>query len=374
MPDNFFVNVPPITGGSGSGVLSINGDTTAAQTIAGGNAISAGTVGGVTTVAFTGSTTVDLLFPANSNIGVQAGQHSGTDYRPANMFLTGGIFTGNILNLDPPYGFNNAIVDGYFAAGNNLANTAVFLGASTLFNGVAQATYGFLKDGGVSTVPAFVNLNTAGDYNMYYGLSHRSIARQDFLKFGADGSFSVLAGDTNLTGNLNFPVDQTYNIGTPDGGTTLDRPSQVYIANLLDLDSAGTSSSQAPTINLGLSQLIFDYNTDATTISAGSNTVGDGAGYLELVGNLVNAQCTIGTDYSVLTPGLYSSALYLGTPGGPGTTIVAGGVVVPKLTTTQRLAMQSAIALPAGLIVLDTTLHKMCFYDDTGTWQVITSV
>jgi hypothetical protein len=46
-----------------------------------------------------------------------------------------------------------------------------------------------------------------------------------------------------------------------------------------------------------------------------------------------------------------------------------GGVVLPRMTTTQK----NAISSPAqGLMVFDTTLVKLCVYSGT-TWETITS-
>jgi hypothetical protein len=77
--------------GGGGGIQSINGDTTAAQTIVGGTDITANTVGGTTTITYTGSSGGGGIVRSISNASstTSAGSTAGTDY----VYICTGTFT-----------------------------------------------------------------------------------------------------------------------------------------------------------------------------------------------------------------------------------------------------------------------------------------
>lgn len=128
-----------------------------------------------------------------ANFGVDDSTTNGsTDHRFNNAYLKGGLVIGDYLGASVPYGSNSPFIAGSITAGN-VADTAAFFHASTFFNGIAQGTFGFIKDGGGSIAPGFVNQALPGDHDIYFSLSHFSSAREDLLKFGSDGSFTVLS-------------------------------------------------------------------------------------------------------------------------------------------------------------------------------------
>lgn len=160
-------------------------------------------VGANTTLSNLSSTLINtsLRFSPGStyHIGVGVGQTSGPDYRPLKAYIRDAIIVGNGLgatNSNPPYGTNNTTVTGAIQCGNQV-NVVTLEGSSAFWNGVGLGSFGFLKDGVGNNCTAFINLDSASDFDVYLSRLRRTSARTDLLKFGSDGSFSLLTAGTD---------------------------------------------------------------------------------------------------------------------------------------------------------------------------------
>ncbi len=276
-----FVWPPETIDQTSTGIAQINGDATAAQLLVTGTGgtdftildngtgthtfelpsasatargvITTGTqtIAGAKTFSATMTLGADLLSPAHGDIGAQTGQLSGTDYRPRNIFSQNCLVVGDVLGNTPPYGLNSAAgtFNGVIAAGNTaVANTAVFLASTTLFQGTAQSFLGFAKDGTFANLPVFRNLNTALDVDVYFSTLHLSSSPNDFIKFGGDGTLTMLAAsgaavysplfaqpddavaDANPASDVMLRAsDKT--AGTGDGGNVLIFPGTSFGGN-----------------------------------------------------------------------------------------------------------------------------------------------
>jgi hypothetical protein len=138
---------------------------------------------------------------STTNIGVdtRTTNNLGDGMRPRNIFAGGLIASGNLYGLNPPYGVNGpaSIVGGIVAAGQ-IANCVAFLGASTLLDGVGQGFIGFSKDTSTINMPGFFNSSSASDFDIFFAVGHRFAPRTDLMKFGADGSLSLLSSGALL--------------------------------------------------------------------------------------------------------------------------------------------------------------------------------
>jgi hypothetical protein len=247
----------------------VSGVTSAIQTQISAKASSA-------TPTFTGAATMgsasgaDLIWSTSGggNIGVATGQASGTDRRPNNIFTKGTVIAGNVLNNTPPYGLNNGALAGIIGAGNNTANVSAVIGASSVFNSVAQGFLGYAKDGGFANVPGFVNLNTSStDLDVYFSVMHLGSARNDYLKFGSDGTLTMMKSSG---ANLLWNTDGAGNIGAagtsrPDNlylksaanvGTTLTMGASSGANMLWTTDSGGTVGKLLPAATAEVTQVV----------------------------------------------------------------------------------------------------------------------
>lgn len=184
-----------------------------------------------------GSTHADLLFPAGGvggSIGVGLTQTSGTDYRPQDIYVSRSIQVGNTFGVNPPYASNNPLVTGSVGAGNQ-TNVVASIGSNTFWNSVALGGITFIKDGGGVNALGFINLDSPTDMDVYFSILHRTSAKSDLLKFGSDGSLSLLAASG---ANLLWGTDGGGDIGSPDGGTTLNRPNNLFVGNYGQIGTA----------------------------------------------------------------------------------------------------------------------------------------
>lgn len=190
----------------------------------------------------------------------------------------------------------------------------------------------------------------------------------DIPQVSGGGGGLPLTGGT-LTGNLLFSPDNTLDIGSPDGGTTLERPRTIYVGTSIDVNTATGFDAGDYSVSVAGLQLSYSGATNNSTISSDGSVPGDGLSYL-----FVNAAAGIMSTGAVAitsaagVPSSSGPALWTAGPVGTPTSI---GLLPPAITTTQKNAMT---AVPQGLIVLDSTLNKLCFRDTLGVWQTITSL
>jgi hypothetical protein len=214
---NSIVGTGNITVSTSAGVATVDGSALATTTLN-----NLGTTAVNKTLNMAGTTSnADLLWSTGSggSIGVGYSQSSGTDHRPQNIFVSRALIVGSPGGL-PPYGQNNALVTGAVVAGNQ-SNVEFFAGSNTFWNSVAMGSIGFHKLDASATTPAFINLDTVGDFNVYFSLLKRTSARTDYLKFGA-GTLTFLQ---STGANLLWNTDGGGDIGA--SGAT--RPNNIFV-------------------------------------------------------------------------------------------------------------------------------------------------
>lgn len=155
------------------------------------------------------------------------------------------------------------------------------------------------------------------------------------------GSFLPIAGGT-LTGTVSFTPDATNDIGSPDGGSTLERPNNVYVGHSVLIDA--DQSSDLPVLNIGGATLTSDLSNGNVTLD--STGIG---GVIKLIGAIVAGQMQINNIQ--VNP-------------------ATGFLGLPNLTSAQKTALS---ALP-GYTVFDTDLNKICFYGTDSAWHIVTSL
>lgn len=135
-----------------------------------------------------------LVWHVPGNIGVHtlAPASSDVDYRPIKAFVKEAVVVGSLglPNGAPPYGVNNALVTGMVGAGN--LPTYAVMGSNSLHNSIEHGYYVFVKDTSFTNTPGFFSLNNSSDFDIYYSIGHRTSAREDRLKFGADGTLTLM--------------------------------------------------------------------------------------------------------------------------------------------------------------------------------------
>jgi hypothetical protein len=232
---NSVVGIGNITVTTTAGVATVDGSALATTTLN-----NLGTTAVNKTLNMAGTTgNADLLWTGNNGmIGVGFSQTSGTDRRPGKAFLKDALLVGNTFGNNPPYGGNNPLFTGMALLGNQ-TNVSMAVGANTLMNSVAMGFIGFAKDGAATNVPAFINLDTAGDHNVYFSLLHLSSARTDYLKFGTGTITFLQASGANLLWN----TDGGGNIGA--SGAT--RPNNLFLKAAAAI---GTSVSVGTTLTM----------------------------------------------------------------------------------------------------------------------------
>jgi hypothetical protein len=370
----------------------------------------------------------DLLWTGNNGmIGIGYSQTSGTDRRPGKAYIKDAIVVGMAT---PPYGTNNPLVTGAILIGNQV-NVQIGIGANTFWNSVALGYVGFGKDGAGANTPAFINLDTVGDNNVYFSLLHRASARADYLKFGAGDLTFLQATGANLLWNTDGGGD----IGTPDGGTTNKRPANIFASNYAQIGSAtnfdgpsgsgyleaGLGDAGNPGLSTfigasgGVAEIGLIDTTNSSNVAFVMNNVG-GAGNTQAGQVLLQAASDSKLYFDPLHGGMFSlngysngggGLLWLGlqdnidyTGDNVGITIAHNGnngvyanvliaphgssplgsallevrsttqgFLPPRMTTTQK----NAIVFPdEGLLVYDLTLHALCVYNGSA-WKTVTA-
>jgi hypothetical protein len=203
------------------------------------------------------------------NIGVdtRTGNNLNDGMRPGNVFIRNGIVAGNIFNLNAPYGINNAGLRGAIVAGDAMANTVALMGGSTVLYGGTQTFHGFAKDSSFATIPSFFNLNSLTDYDVYFGQLNRFTSNLSLMKFGGDGSLSLLSSTGSF---INFHQISTPS-STPGSGT-----NYLYFKsddNLYAKNSAGVESRIGGSESATWTKYTVSYTALATAGTTNSITL-----------------------------------------------------------------------------------------------------
>lgn len=243
-----------------------------------------------------------------TNIGVDARttNNAGDGQRPRNVFAGGLIASGNLYNLNAPYGLNGpaSIVGGIFAAGNGGATSVAFMASNGLLNGTLQGLHGFSKDTGSNNVPGWYNNDLNTDYDIYYSLGHRTLAREDIFKLAYTGSLSLL----KTTGaNIIWGSNGTASIGSADSGVTFAAPQNIYLNGYVGFAQIATPTAPGA----GKNWLYFKSDGSLRTLNAAGleSTLVSQDMYLDLV-----AQTTSIPTATFLSPTadtLYSVSIYV---------------------------------------------------------------
>jgi len=321
MATNFYIDLP--VEGSTGGIVSINGDTTPAQTIAGGTGISVSTSAGTTTVTNTGG--LNGFSYLASNTSVYGGTNSTLSFTGADNTVIG-VNAGNALTSGTDnslFGFNAGadITTGLrnFAFGSNALDTLV--------NGNANVAIGYSSLSGITGTSNNVAIGSltlqsttgsgsvalgysAGRFetgsNAFYlnNVSQGTIANDKAYSL-LYGNFSGSAGSASgqfLTVNGKFNVNGTANVGS------LTASSVVQTDSSKNLVSAAVNLSSQVTSTLPVSHGgTGDTSLTAYAVLAGGTT---STGALQQVSGL-------GTSGYVLTSN-GASTLPTWQPGGGG--------------------------------------------------------
>lgn len=268
---------PGTGGGGGSGnIVSINGDTTAAQLISGGTGITTATVAGNTTVTATGSGGVTTMTAFGASPNANAGTISGANLtlQPASATAPGGIalaaqtmgtgaktFSSNILCATAG-GCSLGVTGTKFSSG--FFATAVQYGATSTIdgtvNGVGQLDFrnattgstvtgmghfGLSKVSGSDNNSPSISLFSHGGYGTNINFAGGS-AGGSIGNFFHDGTYSAGSGNAPLNiaiqKNMIWDTDGSGDIGSLDGGTTPLRPANLFVLTKINLASLTASS------------------------------------------------------------------------------------------------------------------------------------
>lgn len=196
---------------------------------------------------------------------------------------------------------------------------------------------------------------------------------RNFWSKGSNGS-SIILSDT--TGNVviggvsttsRFGVHKNgYRLEIEPGGTALGTLISEKSGNNIDFNAFSFSFKSAAYASPGVTITPgFGGSSSTTRLSE------TGGNNLQITGYTINLM------YAGTTSGLYIKEdgrigignTSLNASAKLDVTSTTQGVLLPRMTTTQK----NAISTPAeGLIVYDTTLHKLCVYNGSA-WETITS-
>lgn len=172
-----------------------------------------------------------------------------------------------------------------------------------------------------------------------------------------------------VTQPLLFEPDNTIDIGSPDGGTTLERPRTIYVGSSIDVNTATGFDSGTYTVNVAGLQLQYSGDSNNSFINSGSSASGDSGGYLFVgatpgmmnAGKVIASSNAFGTVFNGSDPQLWVS--------GPAGAPTSRGLYA-SVGTAERTGMTDP---PPGLIIFDSDIKKLFFWNGTA-WEMVTSV
>lgn len=246
-------------------------------------------------------------------------------------------------------------------------NTGLGYQCLTLNNtGIANTAIGYTAlqvntSGGHNTAIGLnsLKLNTTASNNT--GIGSFTLSKNTGANNTAIGAF---AGQENTTGASNTGIGSNalYGTTTGSGNTAIGSFSGYSIStgggNTLIGENAGRN------ITTGSNNLLIG-NVNSTDITSGSNNViiGRASGYGNLSNNIILSDGSGNRRLNIDSAGRVG--IGTNTPNVSAVFEVSSatqGVLLPRMTTTQI----NAITTPsAGLIVYNTTLNALCFYDGT---------
>ena len=271
----------------------------------------------------------------------------------------------------------------YFSSTSAMTSSALLAANAIVLGGGAGAAPATTTTGTGVVTALGVNTGTAGAFVVNGGA------------LGTPSSGTV----TNLTGTASININGTVGATTPAAGTFTS------ISDSGNLTFTGTSNRVTGLMNgTVLSRLAFQTSTaNAATglyilpngtgtvaelrVSASSDPTNASTGALSIVsGTDVRVQSFISGTGTYLPLTFYTSGaekvridtagnVGIGTSSPNASAILDAqsttkGVRFPNMTTTQKNAIATP---PAGLVVFDTTLSKLCVYSGAA-WQTITSI
>jgi hypothetical protein len=408
-----FSIIGPLPGGpssGGGGISSINGDTTAAQTIIGAGSVSVGTAGGVTTVtgAASGITSLNGLTGATQTFatgttGTDFGISSAGTVHTYNLPVSSAVNTGKLSSTDwstfdskqPAGSYITDLTSDVTASGPGSsvatlatvnANIGSFTSANITVNAkglITAAANGSSTPGGLNTQ---VQFNNAGTLDGDSKFTFNDTTGQVYLTPAGNGLFADVSASTDTQGVVRVygavPANQTFigsasnmlnNGGTgavtamsatvSDGGSGTNSNAAVGVRS--SVSSEMTAKTLAPFLGSQVGSFgALVSSTTGTTLTGGAfGIAGRASASNQSVGAHFYVDGAVGT-----TPKNYGVRSIVSSSGGAQAVGFYG-----KLGTTDGSTLEGSTSSVSGVAVFDNgdTTSPMLVLKDGGVTRFL---
>ncbi len=271
---SFYGSYPPGGGGGGGtgNILSINGDTTAAQVITGGTGISAATVSGTTTITATAQyvPTIDSATLGSnkdiSTLGTGYTIFTSPSLSSIASIVNTGVSAGQTFIITNRTGANITLINNYGSAPGTSAIILTGAGANLVIPANQSVQFVYKTSGTTSWVPIGINgIIQLANASMVSGVLP--------IANGGTNSSAGTPTFTNVsTGIVKNTATQTTLSGSVSGSAVFSQPEQgsSYKKVVIFLSSWDDDGSTVYTFPTAFTNTPYKY---VQTISAGAVTV-----------------------------------------------------------------------------------------------------
>ena len=287
------------------------------------------------------------------NVGGYDNTALGASSLGASTSATSNVAVGSAAGLSTTTGSQNTFIGTQAAQLNTVGSTNVAIGNQAL----SQAT---VAAGNVA-IGASAGFGTTGSYNVAIGLQA--------VSGGASGQFNTAVGNQSMFAGSSGSENSAFGAGsllyTTSGSNNTAIGVNALLNNTTGTGNVAIGRATGQTSLTGDSNIIIGYNADTSgtantnSIVIGASATGEGnnsvvIGNVSITKTILRGQIGIGQTAPVPSAQVQIDS-------------TTKGFLPPRMTTAEI----NAIVMPApGLVVYNTTIEHLCFYNNTS-WQKV---